>query len=406
MGWEKVQCLVEDVDEKAAAHMSFIKNAERKSLSPIDIAQHVQYMMERYGYNVEDLVRLGYAVHRSTLDNYLHLLELPEDIQDKVSNGDIPATAGYHIYRLKDEELQRKLADELSTGETASTRKVKRKVEALIASRNKEPVRTISPVIEGEIPGVYFKDASDMSELADESVHLVLTSPPYCIGLEYEADVSLDEHFQMMDQSLSECARVLCPGGIIFLNFDDIHNHGTRSCGAPEILPVGASYQDVLRTHDIRLTDTIIWEKAPNWINNPQVSYSERTRHTSYRTLNNTEHLWVFRKAGQRNVPIDLEYHSKISKADWKEWVNGVWRINAVGKQKDHPAQFPEELAGRAVRMFSYVGDVVLDPFLGSGTTIKVARELNRVGVGYEKDARYKEIIMRKLGLAISREAA
>ena len=106
LGWEKVQCLVEDVDEKAAAHMSFIKNAERKSLSPIDIAQHVQYMMERYGYNVEDLVRLGYAVHRSTLDNYLHLLELPEDIQDKVSNGDIPATAGYHIYRLKDENCR------------------------------------------------------------------------------------------------------------------------------------------------------------------------------------------------------------------------------------------------------------------------------------------------------------
>ena len=130
-----------------------------------------------------------------------------------------------------------------------------------MASRDREPAQVIRPVIEGEIPGVYFKDASDMSDLEDESVHLVLTSPPYGIGLEYEADVSLDEHFQMMDQSLSECARVLCPGGIIFLNFDDIHNHGTRSCGAPEILPVGTRYQDVLRTHDIRLTDTIIWKR-------------------------------------------------------------------------------------------------------------------------------------------------
>jgi len=81
-------------------------------------------------------------------------------------------------------------------------------------------------------------------------------------------------------------------------------------------------------------------------------------------------------------------------------WVQGVWEIDAVRKQEGHPAMFPDELPRRLIKMFSYEGDTVLDAWLGSGTTVKVARELNRVGIGYEKEAQYKDLIMRKLGIS------
>ena len=154
----------------------------------------------------------------------------------------------------------------------------------------------------------------------------------------------------------------------------------------------------MLRRYGILLTDKVVWEKDPNWVNNQQVSYSEKSRHTRWRVLNNSEHIWIFRKDGRREVPLDLEYRSKLPKHEWKEFVNGVWKIKAVRRQNGHPAQFPEELAERIIKMYSYKGDIVLDPFLGSATTIKVARKLGRIGFGYEKNEDYKEIIMQKLG--------
>ena len=399
LGWTEIECIVEDVNEITAAHLSYVKNAERKNLNPIEIALHLQHMKEHYDYNVQDLVRLGYAPHRSTLDNYLHLLELPEDVQDKIAAGEIPATTGYHLYRLKNPELQQKVADEVAEKGETSTRRVKNKVDALIASTQQPEEQRDPNIPEGELPGVYFKDSRDMSELEDESVHLILTSPPYGVGLEYEADVSLAEHFEMKNAVFNECARVLIPGGIIFLNFTDIHNYGSRQGGAPETVLVGSRYQEMLKYHGIRLTDTVIWEKPPNWVNNPQVSYSEKILHTSWRFLHNTEHIYIFRKDGQRLVSVDKEYESKLPKEDWKNWVTGIWKINPVSRQEGHPAQFPEELVQRAIKMFSYKGDVVLDPFLGSGTTVKVANELSRVGIGYERDEKYKGVIMRKLGM-------
>jgi hypothetical protein len=79
--------------------------------------------------------------------------------------------------------------------------------------------------------------------------------------------------------------------------------------------------------------------------------------------------------------------------------VPGVWEITPVKNMEGHPAVFPDELPRRLIKMYSYEGDIVLDPFLGSGTTVKVARELNRDGIGYEKELQYKPVIMEKLGL-------
>ena len=91
---------------------------------------------------------------------------------------------------------------------------------------------------------------------------------------------------------------------------------------------------------------------------------------------------------------------SKLTKEQWIAYVNGVWEIEPLrSSQYDHPCVYPDELVNRLVRMFSYVGDTVLDPFLGSGTTVKVARALGREGIGYEKELQYKPAIMKRLGI-------
>ncbi len=402
LGWTEVPCIALDANEKEAAHLSWSRNTEeyRKNLNPMEEAYHLQAMQDRFGYSVKELVELGYASHHQTIYNKLSLLSLPESVQQEVSAGRILPSAGYQLAKLNDQpEVQAKLAEEDISRRRLSTRNIKHKVREIRQAQKRQEENPALDIPKGEIPGVFFKDSRDMSELADSSVHLVLTSPPYYVGLEYEKDLSFEEHQAMLQAVFAECARVLVPGGVVFLNFGDIHNYGSRNGGAPEVLPMGGFYNDLLRKHGLRLTDTLIWEKNLNWDSCQQVMYSGRCPHTSYRTLNNSEYLWVFRKDGKREVPLDLEYESRLTKEEWKELVPGVWKIRSVPSQDKHPAQFPEALVERAVRMFSYKGDVVLDPFLGSGTTVKVARALGRNGIGYERMEKYKPVIMEKLGI-------
>ena len=183
------------------------------------------------------------------------------------------------------------------------------------------------------------------------------------------------------------------------MNVGDILTYGSRVNGKPEIELIGHHILGIMQNHGMRLRDRVIWNKGYNWVNNPQVSYHQGIQHTSYRVLNNFEYIYVFQKDGERDVPFDLECDSKISKDEWKEWVDGVWEIPPVRRQKGHPAQFPEEIPRRLIRMYSYKGDIVLDCFGGSMTTVKVANELGRIGIGYEKEEKYKPVIMEKLGL-------
>jgi site-specific DNA-methyltransferase (adenine-specific) len=355
-------------------------------------------VQEKFGYNVEDLVRKGYAPHRSTIDDKLRLLTLPAKVQGLIATGAIDRTAGYHLGKLKDEKLQLKLAEEAATnGDT--TRKVEKKVKALIAPRKDDEDCLSVELPEGEIPSVFFKNSKDMSEIPDGSVALVVTSPPYWLNREYERDVSFDEHLENIRVVLLETAKKMMAGGRLCINFTEIHTFGTRDGGSPEIKLMGSFFQEVLRPLGIKLLDEVIWRKGLNWVNNQQCSYHEKSKHAEWRVLRNTEKIFIFRKDGQRVIPLRLELESKISKEEWKQWVDGVWEIPPVKKQDSHPAEFPEEIPRRLMKMFSFEGDIVLDPFGGTMTTVKVAREIGRVGIGYEKDDKYKPAIMKKLGV-------
>jgi ParB/RepB/Spo0J family partition protein len=399
LDFQEVACIILDANEEKSFQLAYIKNTLRENFSPMEEAFHLRSVMDKYRYNVEDLVRLGYASHRSSLDNKLSLLSLPEEIQPEISNGNISPTVGYRIANLQNKDDQVKIAQDVINSGGMSVKKVENKIKSILDSRKNQDKEIQVDIPEGDIPGVFFKDSSDMSEFKDESVGLIVTSPAYWVQKEYEKDVSFQEHLDNLKKVFSECARVLCPGGRICINFVDIHTFGSRDGGIPEIKLMDYEYQEILGKYGIRLVDEIVWEKAPNWVNNPQCSYSEMSKQTEWRILRNVEKIYVFKKDGKRSVPYHIEFESRISKDEWKEWVNAVWKISSVQKQDGHPAQFPEELPRRLIKMYSFIGDVVVDPFGGTMTTVKVANELDRVGIGYEREKKYKSAIMKKLGI-------
>ena len=185
------------------------------------------------------------------------------------------------------------------------------------------------------------------------------------------------------------------------LNVGDIHNFKGKNGknDFSQIQLVGSKYQAFLRRHNIYLTDIIAWVKSTNG-REVFKAWSNDTEHTDYRIIISHDPVYIYRKKGKREAPSEeIALQSRLTREEWSRWAHGIWEIPRVRDMDGHPAVYPDELVHRLVKMFSYVGDTVLDPFLGSGTTVKVARELGREAVGYERELQYKAAIMRKLGM-------
>jgi len=365
-------------------------------LSQIEIARHLQKLKDTFNYSHRDLELKGFGSPAS-ITNALKLLKLPVKIQDHIHEGKLTPAHCLPLLKLDEEEVQEAMAKRFIDHDLSAS-KAKGRVSNYLKKGETKQSKEGVEIPAAETPNVYFKDARDMSELPDESIHLVLTSPPYGIGMEYEKELTLKDIVTANCSVLEESCRVLVPGGVMAINVADLNNHKNEK-GIREYILVGSGYQQVLRQHGVYLSDIIIWHKQKAWSKRNQL-YNENTKHTSYRTMDNFEPVYVFRKEGDRQEPeADIAERSYLTKDQWKECVDGVWRINALNKQDGHPNQWPEELPTRLIQMFSFVGETVLDPFLGSGTTLKVAKDLNRNAVGYEIAEKYKQVIMKKLGI-------
>jgi len=401
-GWQSVPCLInKGMEVSDAAHLSYVKNTERNNLNPIEIALHLKAMIDEFGYTHRELELKGYG-SPAKISGQLKLLDLPESIQEKIQDDELTAAHGRELVKLPTKKEQEKMAKQIKDFDL-SAKRTEIRIARYLAKGKKKVKKIKEKTPSPDIPGVYFKDSRDMSELPDKSVHLIVSSPPYNIGMEYEKGVSFNEHLENVRCVLKECARALVPGGIVALNADDINNFkGNKGSNEQaQIQLMGHRYQSFLRKYQIYLTDLIIWEKSLAWNRKQYVSYNENTVHTTYRVLDNYEFIYIFRKKGEREVPSEeIILKSRITKEQWVAWVPGVWKIEPARNEEGHPAVFPDKLPRRLIKMYSYEGDIVLDPFLGSGTTVKVARELNRDGIGYEKELQYKPVIMEKLGLS------
>ena len=393
----EVNCLVKSgLTPEVASRISYVKNVERKSLTPIEIARYLKKLKDTFGFSHSDLAVKGYG-STATVSNVLKLLDLPEEVQDLIHRGKLTPAHGKHLLKLSEPEVQKSMAARFIDHDLSASRASGHVANYLKKIKMAKQISNVE-IPKVDIPNVYFKDARDMSELPDESVHLVLTSPPYGVGMEYEKGLSLEDVLSNNYAVLEESCRVLVPGGIMAINVVDINSHKNKK-GIREIILVASGYQKTLRKHGVYLSEIVIWHKQRVWSKRNQL-FNQNTRHASYRILDNFEPVYVFRKEGDRQEPeADIVERSILTNDQWKECVDGVWNIRANTSQEGHPTPWPDELPTRLIKMFSFIGDTVLDPFLGSGTTIKVAQEMGRLGVGYEIQEKYKPVIMKKLGV-------
>ena len=221
-----------------------------------------------------------------------------------------------------------------------------------------------------------------------KEIHLVVTSPPYYAHKEYEDKWSYDEYKEILKDIFGTVYKVLVDGGITCINIGDIPNldNTGRRCIVEDLNPI---MSDI----GYQLIDEIIWRKDDPWHNNPHVKYE--SQQGKFRILPSFEHIFIYRKGDEwrdvDSVKVAETVGYGTSKEEWKENVSGVWNIKSVSKNDGHPAEFPNELPRRLIKMYSFVGDLVLDPFCGTGKTMLEAVGLKRHGIGY--DPNYKDVI-------------
>jgi ParB/RepB/Spo0J family partition protein len=399
MGQKEVLCLVHDgyVPEEAA-HQFYVMNKKRKALNPIEEGHHINKMNKDFGLSFRHLEIKGYG-DAATLSRKAQLISHPEPVQKQIANEELSMAHGLALLELPTDEERINMAKR-AVDQEWSAKILEKAVRRYILESEKTPEKKVS-VPDTEILGVYNKDARDMSEQEDGSVGLIFTSPPYFLGLEYEQGYTIDDHWDNIEAVMAECARVITAGGVIALNLADIYNFkgkkGTDKKAHLEL--TGHFYQRFLKKHGVTLESQIAWVKDMRaYSNNQSQAYGQKIQHAGYKIIHRHEFVYIFRKNGDRKIPSErANLKSTLTREEWAKYVPSVWEIPHVHKSEGHPCVFPEELARRVIKMFSFVGETVLDPFLGSGTTIKVARELDRIGVGYEREEKYMATIKNKL---------
>lgn len=248
-------------------------------------------------------------------------------------------------------------------------------------------------------------DSRKMNEISDKSIHLIITSPPYWQLKDYGVDNqigfnnSYEEYIHYLNLVWNECYRVLHDGCRLCINIGDQFARSVYY-GRYKIIPIRTEIIKFCETIGFDYMGAIIWQKPTTMNTTGGASVMGSYPYPRNGIIKiDYEFILIFKKPGNPPVvPKELKEKSKLSKEEWNEYFSGHWNFNGE-KQTEHIAMFPEELPKRLIKMFSFMGDTVLDPFLGSGTTILSAKNLCRNSVGYEINKEFLPIIKDKLGI-------
>jgi DNA modification methylase len=244
-------------------------------------------------------------------------------------------------------------------------------------------------------------DARKMTGLAPNSVHLILTSPPYWTLKEYRQSDGQMGHIENYEAFLAEldrvwthCFRLLVPGGRLVCVVGDVCLSRRKNNGRHTVVPLHASIQEHCRQIGFDNLSPIIWHKISNAVYEVEngSSFLGKPYEPNSVIKNDIEFILMQRKSGGYRAPdIPTRILSVIADEDHKQWFQQIWSGVTGASTRNHPAPYPIELAERLVRMFSFVGDTVLDPFLGTGTTSIAAAAFGRNSIGIEVDRHYFE---------------
>ena len=252
-------------------------------------------------------------------------------------------------------------------------------------------------------PTIIIGDSRNMSELKDESVHLVVTSPPYWQlkdygnGSQIGFNDSYEDYINNLNLVWKECYRVLHKGCRLCVNIGDQFARSVYY-GRYKVIPIREEIIKFCETIGFDYMGAIIWQKVTtcNTTGGATIMGSFPYPRNGIIKLD-YEFILIFKKLGDPpKVSREIKEKSKLTVDEWNEYFYGHWNFPGE-KQDKHLAMFPEELPRRLIKMFSFVGDTVLDPFLGSGTTCLAARNLERNSVGYEINKEFLPVIKSKL---------
>lgn len=246
---------------------------------------------------------------------------------------------------------------------------------------------------------IFLQDSRDMHQLPDNSIHLMVTSPPYNVTKQYDENLSLSEYLQLIRGVLIEVNRVLIPGGIVALNIANV--------GRKPYIPLNCYFIEILSELGYEMLEEVIWDKGASAGGSCAWGSWKSASNPSLRDVH--EYIILARKPGTPHEP-----YIKLTKEDWSffpkaldnkplkinfnELFSNVWQIGTESAQQvNHPAPFRVELPFRVIELFTRKGDIVLDPFIGSGSTALAALQAERKYVGYEINSDYVQISKKRI---------
>jgi modification methylase len=252
---------------------------------------------------------------------------------------------------------------------------------------NSEKVSHIENKIPSELLNKHFCHSSEiMNELPNNSVHLMITSPPYNVTKEYDNDLNLEEYVSLLNNVWKETYRVLVPGGRACINIANL--------GRKPYIPLHSYIIEGMLEIGFLMRGEIIWNKASSA--SPSTAWGSWLSAANPVLRDIHEYILVFSKNSFSHARKGKD--STIAKEEFLEWTKSVWTFPAVSAKKiGHPAPFPEELPNRLIKLYSFKQDVILDPFLGSGTTSLAAVKNKRNYFGYDTNKDYVKLADKRI---------
>jgi site-specific DNA-methyltransferase (adenine-specific) len=266
-------------------------------------------------------------------------------------------------------------------------------------SRLYEGIREESKGIEhkeNELPSscvnkIFCKSSERMEELPDSSVHLMVTSPPYNVGKEYDKDLSLAEYRDFLSRVWKETYRVLAPGGRACINVANL--------GRKPYIPLNSLVAQDMERAGFLMRGEIIWNKASSA--SPSTAWGSWMSPANPTLRDVHEYILVFSKESYSRMNSN-HGSATMERDEFLELTKSIWTFSAESAHRvGHPAPFPVELPSRCIRLFTFSNDIVLDPFMGSGSTALASIANGRRYVGYDNNPGYVELAEKRIGKAL-----